>query len=758
MSGFIVALLQLVTGSRFRNLVPLFYAILPLLLFAYFLSYAPAVFGGEVINFHYSWIPSWNIHLDFRLDGLSLLFALLITGMGTLVFAFASAYMKAEKFAGRFFGFLNMFMASMLGLVLSDNVISLFCFWELTSISSFFLIGFKSKDAFARKSAFLSLAITGGGGLLLLTGFLLAAQIAGSFSLGEMVNNRDLFSQHRMMPVMLGLILMGAGTKSAQFPFHYWLPAAMKAPSPVSAYLHSATMVKAGVYLVARLTPAFNGIEGWNTSLQWAGGITMIYAALHAVFRTDLKSILAYSTVSALGILFFLFGLGTREAVGGAIIFILVHALYKGALFLIAGAIEHGTGTRDLTKLQGLRKHMPMLALAGLLAALSSGGIPLTLGFVGKETIYEALTGAGNNAWLAAAVLTNVLLFAIGFLAGIKPFTGHGQNSSTGHNRLLLWMPPLLLGFAGLAFGPAPGLLDGVANAAAGPLLMTAPGFHLKLWHGWNTVVMLSAATVAGGMMLYFLFKPSASYEGRLQRLKTISPENLFSGIGKGFEKFAAFFTVNLKRGYLRFYIFTIITFAAGILSYKAFSSLNFQTDFESIKHVTSYEAGVFLLMVLSIGITITTSSRLRAIAALGIVGLCICLIFVFYSAPDLAMTQFTIDTLTVVLFVLVLFKLPPFLSYSTGPTKLRDALLSIFFGLIICLIALEVMQADVPKEISEFYIRNAYPLAKGKNVVNVILVDFRGIDTMMEIAVLTIAAVGVYSLLKLEVNVNEKE
>jgi len=763
LSGFILAIGLLFTGGFLKKGASILLGLLPLALFVYFLGHINGIASGETQRFSYTWIPSAGINLDFYLDGLSLLFSLLITGIGTLIFFYASTYLKGHVYLDRFFGYLSMFMGSMLGLVLSDNLLTLFVFWELTSISSFYLIGFNNDNPASRKSALQALAITGGGGFLLLSGFILLNSVAGTYSIQEMLGASGSIKSHAMYGLIVFFICGGAFTKSAQFPFHFWLPGAMKAPTPVSAYLHSATMVKAGVYLLARFTPVLGMHPYWNTTLMIIGGITMLYAAFHSIFRTDLKAILAYSTIAALGMLVFLLGIGSKQALIAAAVFILVHALYKAGLFLVAGVIDHETGTRDVTRLYGLRKVMFPLAIAGTLAALSNAGIPFTFGFLGKDLVYEATLHTGNLAiWLTAAVvLTNIFLLFAGFLAGVKPFMKALPQEFSGVHMppLFMWLAPLLLGIAGLLFGSMPGLID---KSLVQPVVLALHGspvdIPLKIWHGFNLVLLLSIGTIVSGALLFIFKKPSHQRLERLEKLNAVSPHGLSTRLSHELKSFSRIYTRILQNGHLRIYILTVVVFLMGLLAYKLFTGVNIYIDPEQFANLTSYEVIVTAIMLIAILLTVTTSSRLTAVVAMSVVGYCLCLLFVFYSAPDLAMTQFTIDTLTVVLFVLVLFKLPPFAKLSSNRAKVRDAIISLTFGALISTIALEVLNEKTGKEISEFYASNAYTLAKGKNVVNVILVDFRGADTLIEITVLAIAAIGVYSLLKLKVSHSEKE
>ncbi|RZJ75802.1 MAG: Na(+)/H(+) antiporter subunit A, partial [Flavobacterium sp.] len=426
LSGFFAACMLLPAGKFFKERLSYLLCLLPLSLFIYFASYIPKVMTGNVILESTDWIPSLGVNASFRLDGLSLLFSLLITGIGFLVFLYSGSYLKGHNYLDRFYAYLCIFMSAMLGMVLSDNILLLFVFWELTSISSFFLIGFNNDSKESRKSAILSLSITGLGGFFLMAGFILISHITGTFSIQELLGSTAI-KDNALYPLVLIFIFIGAFTKSAQFPFHFWLPGAMTAPTPVSAYLHSATMVKAGIFLLARFSPILGGTAEWSYALMSIGGFTMLYAAVHSLLRTDMKAILAYSTISALGVMVFLIGIGTKEAFIALTTFVVVHALYKAALFLITGIVDHETGTRDITRLAGLKKVLLPVYIAGVLAALSSAGLPFTFGFIGKDLIYEATLNTASSIALyitILAVATNLCLVAAGFMAGIKPFVG----------------------------------------------------------------------------------------------------------------------------------------------------------------------------------------------------------------------------------------------------------------------------------------------------------------------------------------------
>ncbi|EKB47857.1 putative monovalent cation/H+ antiporter subunit A [Cecembia lonarensis] len=763
LSGFIFALLVPLLSKFALRAIPSLLSAVPILLFLYFISQLSSIREGQFLLEKISWIPQLGINLSFRLDGLSMLFSLMITGIGALVFVYTSYYLKGHPYLDRFYGYLSMFMASMLGVVLSDNLITLFIFWELTSISSFFLIGFNNEEESSRKSAMVALGITGFGGLVMLAGFVWIGSAAGTYSLTELMTQPEVLTGNSGYVWILVLVFIGAFTKSAQFPFHFWLPGAMKAPTPVSTYLHSATMVKAGVFLLARFTPILGNTPEWNWTLTIVGAITMTYAAIHALFRTDLKSILAFSTISALGILVFLIGLGTEEALLGAGLFILTHALYKAALFLITGIIDHETGSRDVSRIAGLQHKMMPVAVAGYIAALSSAGVPFFLGFLSKEVMYEAVFHLPQAALILTilAVLTKICLLVAGFWAGIKPFTGKitavSENAKLPSPRL--WVPTIILGALSVSFGIFPALIEKSLILPVLSSMMVGPiDSYLALWHGFNWVLLLSVLTLLIGTAIYFSWRPSEVKFEKTLRFESFAPEQIIKGLGRSSQVFAKRWTAFFQNGYLRNYVITILIFLSVLVAYRLFSGVYLYLDWNQISEITPSEIIVVFLMVISIFFVILSKTRTAVIVSLGVIGFANCLFFLYYSAPDLAMTQFSIDTLTVLLFMLVLFKLPPNKTFSSKRIRLRDSFISLVFGALIAILTLEVFEEPTMKEVSEYYADNAYILAKGRNVVNVILVDYRGFDTMVETVVLVIAAIGVFSLMHLNLNPFKKD
>lgn len=769
MIAFALLLTKRLSQSKYYRLISVF----PLGLFVYFLSFIPTVSQpGKAVFFANSWIPQLGVSLDFKVDGLALLFALLITGVGTLVYFYSSSYLRGHPLLYRFYSYLTMFMGAMLGVVLSDNIITLFIFWELTSISSFFLIGFNNEEEDSRKSALWALSLTGLGGFFMLASFTLIGSLTGTYSITELLNHSTELIDSSYYYAIIFLLFIGAFTKSAQFPFHFWLPGAMKAPTPVSAYLHSATMVKAGIYLLARFTPVLSDGWVWNGTLMIVGGMTMSVAAYISLYKRDMKGILAYSTISALGLLVFFIGIGTETALFAAVTFILVHALYKATFFLSTGIVDHAVHTRDIRRLSGLQKVMPLVALAMFIAALSSAGIPLTFGFISKELFYETVFGSSLffewaiYALLLLLLLTNTFIGTSGFLVAFKPFMGKLKFKPEEIHKpdVYLWAPPVLLSLLTILFGLMPSLADnGVIASATRSVLGETVQQHLAIWHGFTPVLLLSVVTILLAFFIYIILFKKITTENPKNKVKPsilerYSSEQGMTLIALGAKRFAFSYTRFFHNGYLRIYLSMIIAFTTLIVGYKLFTDVDLKVNTEGLSAFRIYEFAVFVLVLIAIFYIIITRSRLTAILGTTVIGYCICLIFVFYGAPDIAMTQFVIDTLTAVLFVLVLSKLPSFLGYSSRKVIIRDAIIASSFGVLMSLLTLQALVYPSDKAVSSFYAENAYVVAKGKNVVNIILVDFRGFDTMIETIVLAIAAVGVYSILKYKVQDGERQ
>ncbi|HSW49151.1 MAG TPA: putative monovalent cation/H+ antiporter subunit A [Bryobacteraceae bacterium] len=753
MSGFAAAALAPSFHRMAKGRAGWLLAVLPAGLGLYLASLAPAVWRGDVLRSAREWAPSLGLSFSFRLDGLSLLFSFLIVGTGAVVLVYAGGYLAGHARLGRFYASLLFFMASMLGLVLAENLVLLFIFWELTSISSYLLIGFDSEREKARKSALQALLVTGGGGLALLAGIALLGQAGGSFELPDLLGRAELVKGHPLYIAFTVLILVGAFTKSAQVPFHFWLPAAMEAPAPVSAYLHAATMVKAGVYLLARLSPVIGGTDLWSVTVTAAGAITMLTGAVMAIYKSDLKQLLAYSTVSVLGILTFLVGLGTGYATEAMAVFLVAHCLYKGALFLVAGTVDHETGTRDVERLGGLWRSMPFTATAGVLASLSMAGLPPMFGFIGKEMLYEAGLRAPLHAVLLTKVLvvTAILLFAVAGAVGFRPFYG-GSPSTPKHPHEgppSLWLGPLLLASGGLLLGLAPAQME---NAVRYVVLSVAPGqpakVELSLFHGLNTALLLSAASVLGGLAIHRARRRVIRLGGNLG-LGRWGPARGYDAALASLGRLAAAQTRLLQSGYLRYYLLTVVGAAVALTGFALIRGGHVPRP-PVFADVHWHEAALAAIILLSVLVAVRTASRLTAVAALGVVGTAIAVLFGLFGAPDLAMAQIAVETLIVVLLVLVLYHLPDFSRLTPRGGRRRDAVVAIAGGALMASLVLAAAAVPHSPGVAAYYLENSYPLAQGRNVVNVILIDFRALDTLGEITVVAVAGLGLFALLRL--------
>lgn len=726
-------------------------ALLPLALTLHFATHVGPVSAGGSFTYSADWVPSLGVRFSLHLDGLSLLMSLLITGVGALVVLYSGRYLEGHPHLGRFYASLFLFMGSMLGVVLADNVVTLFVFWEMTSLASYFLIGFHHERPEARRAALQALLVTGLGGLALLVGLLLLGRAGGTFELSELSVRGDLLRSHASYLPALLLVLVGAFAKSAQFPFHFWLPNAMEAPTPVSAYLHAATMVKAGVYLLARLSPALGSTDAWLYGVAPVGGATMLLGSLLALRSTDLKRILAYSTVGALGTLTLLLGLGTPSAAGAAVAFLLAHAFYKGALFLVAGAVDHAAGSRDATRLGGLGRAMPVTAAAAGLAALSMAGLPLLAGSAAKESLYHSVLE--SSPWLAAATLSCAAMLAgVAFIAGLRPFLGRAPDPPLPAHEPppSLWLGPALLAGCGLAAG----LLSGAAGAlllspAASSVLGRPEALHLPLLPAPGPEAALSAASVAAGALLAAKWARVRSALERLGPLLRWGPEALYEGGLRGLNGLARAQTRLLQHGHLRFYLLAVLA-ASGLLGWWALLGPGPSLPPGTGSGTRLHE---LLLAALILGATLAATlsrSALGAVAALGIAGYGVGVLYLLFGAPDLALTQVAVETLALLLFVRVLYHMPDLTRRSLSAGRLRDAAAALAVGALMSLLALGAVAAEHAPAVSGYFLENSVALGHGRNVVNVILVDFRALDTLGEITVLGIAGIGVYALLRL--------
>ena len=695
------------------------------------------------------WAPSLGLSLSFHFDGLGVLFAMLIAGMGAVIVLYAADYLSGHADAGKFQIYLFAFMGSMLGLALADNLIALFVFWELTGFTSYLLIGFEHDRAEARRAALQALLVTGAGGLALLAAGLLLSQAAGTTSLSEMLRGGLNFGAHPRYTGIAILILLAAFTKSAQFPFHFWLPNAMQAPTPVSAYLHSATMVKAGVYLVARMTPLVGGTALWTDTLTVIGALTMVGGSYRAIVETDLKRLLAYSTISALGVLMLLLGIGTAQAVAAAIVYLLAHACYKGALFLIAGAVEYETGSRDVTALAGLRRAMPRTALAALLAAVSMAGIPLFFGFIAKEQLYESagtfsLLGFSPAVVLGIAFLASVGLGAAGLIAGVAPFIGRPALADETHEPpMSLWIGPLLLGLAGLFLGLLPGMADTPVRLATTAVIQETATTTLALWHGLTSTLLLSLATLVGSATLFI-------YRERVRRViwpRSLQTERLYALSLDGLDAISRLTAPALQGASLRAYVLTVVLTGVTLVAMALITGGVLPT-LSRWTPIRFHEGVVAALIIAAALLAAFARSNMIAALALGAVGYGVAVIYALFGAPDLAMTQFAVETLTVVIFVLVFYQLRGFGDLSSRMVKTRDAVVSAIAGTVIATLVLFIGASGTTSRLAPFFVDASPTLGHGRNVVNVILVDFRGFDTLGEITVLVTVAIGVRALL----------
>lgn len=697
------------------------------------------------------WIPALGLSLAFRLDGLSGLFALIVAGIGTGIVYYAAHYFDEHPYSGRFQATLFAFMAAMLGVVLADNGLALFVFWELTGFTSYLLIGFEHEKESARRSALQALIVTGAGGLALLAGVVLLNVVGGGTSLTLDAATAAAVREHALYLPMVGCFLLAAFTKSGQFPFHFWLPNAMAAPTPVSAYLHSAAMVNAGVYLVARMTPVLGGTTTWTVPILVAAGITMLGGAARAVRETDLKRILAYTTISALGTMMFLFSLGTAATVAAALLYFLSHSLYKGTLFLMTGVVDHQTGTRDVTVLSGLRRAMPFTALAGGLAAASMAGIPPMLGFVAKEQAYTGVLEQVLSPWLLTAILvvTSALLGAAGLIAGYGPFAGKAPDGELAGSDVTeapsgLWLPPVVLsvlGIAGVAIAGFATPLSAGTSAVLGSAVSLAP----SLWHGFNLELLLSAITLGGTLVLY-------ASRHRLRVLgwpENLTTERLYDGSLRLVDGVSRAIAPALQDAPLSAYVLNFILTTTLLVGGTLWWSWNGPGSV-ALTSPQVHEAFIVILTLTAAISAVRAKTTMAAVLSLGTAGYGVALTFALYGAPDLAMTQFAVETLTAVIFVYVFWQFPKVIEKGTRSVKVRDGFVSLAAGAVVAALTYAAAVHPTAPLLRDWFAESAPTLAHGKNIVNVILVDFRAIDTLGEITVLVTATIGVMALLKI--------
>jgi multicomponent Na+:H+ antiporter subunit A len=729
-------------------------ALLPGGLFMGFALQAPSIQAGRPLSMSLEWVPGLNVRFAFFLDGLGLLFALIITAIGLLVTIYADAYMSEHPQRNRFFLLLHAFLLSMVGLVLANDLMLLFVFWELTSLFSFLLIGFDHESAKARSSARQSLLVTGGGGLLLLVGIIMFGHVTGTYVMSEHSRYADQLHHHSLYLPILFCMLAGAFTKSAQFPFHFWLPNAMAAPTPISAFLHSATMVKAGIYLLARLHPVMGGTTAWMTTLVIVGALTALWGAIVSLARTELKSVLAQTTIMALGIMTMFLGGSSTPALTAAMTFLLVHALYKSSLFMVAGAIDHQTGTREISQIGGLARHMPLTAAATLFATLSMAGFPLFIGFVGKEIMYKGALSEGVFSGLATitALISNALMTAVAATLLVRPFWGRQRKARpSGEAPWQIWFGPLLIGGTCLGFGLIP---DWVGHWLVEPAVRAidanSADIELKLFYGFNTPLLLSIATIIIGSVVYLNRRWLRRNLIRLFAALPLTIDGLYDWLEKTIVAFAAWQTRQLQNGSLYRYLVIIIGTTVVVVGWALF------TSGKVIEHwrwpVFSVWLGLLLIsMLISIGIVVRTKSRILAICGLGVIGAGVAILFLSHGAPDVGLTQLLVETLTLIIVAIVLLRLPP-IKHQVSSGRFQQTLrvaVSIGSGFVVTALLLTIIPYDVDRTITAFYEQASYLEAHGRNIVNVILVDFRSLDTLGEIIVVAASALAALALIR---------
>ena len=731
-------------------------ALAPAAIFVHFLGYVRVVAAGRTVTGGYPWIPSFDVSFSFMIDGLSLTFALMISGIGTLIVLYSGGYLKGHPQLGRFQSFILMFMGSMLGVVLSDSFLMLFVFWELTSITSFLLIGFDHEREASRRAAVQAMVVTGAGGLGLLAGLLLLWNITGASEMSQLVHLGGEVRQSPLFLAALVLVLCGTFTKSAQFPLHFWLPNAMEAPTPVSAYLHSATMVKAGVFLLMRLNPVFGGTAAWETILPIFGGMTLVFGALLAIRQTDLKLMLAYTTMSSLGLMVMMTGFGTEHAIAAAVLYLVAHAMFKGALFMVSGIVDHEAGTRDVRRLGGLARTLPVTFVAALAAAFSMGGLPPGFGFLAKEEIYAALfhLDAWSLVFLVSAIVGNGLMMVIGFAVALKPFLGQrpAELGEVHGAPILLWLGPAVLA----ALGILTAVFAATTNAGISTPMVSAVAGHVDkveatLLPHIGMPLALSVVTVVFGVLVYVGLDPCREAMRRLLQAIGWGPDRGFDQFMRGLVRFSHRLTRFAQPGSLEVYMTVTFVFVAASLLvpmavFGEWPSMPAWPEGE-----TFYELAVMLIALIGLVAVIVARDRLTAIVSLGMQGFAVALLFMLFGAPDLSFTQFMVEALSVVILALVMTRLK-LASADHRPTgeKLIDFSVALAGGVGFMLYLMRVTEGPFDNRLSDFFSAYSKPIAHGHNIVNVIIVDFRGTDTLGEISVVMVTGLAILALIRI--------
>jgi multicomponent K+:H+ antiporter subunit A len=764
--GSVVAALLPTTA---RNLESLWAAVVALAVVVPLALLYPEVAAGTVLTERLAWLPGLGVDLVVRIDGFAWMFAMLVSAMGLLVVVYARYYLSPDDPAARFHSLLLGFMGAMLGVVVSGNLVQLVVFWELTSVFSFLLIGYWTHRKDARRGARMAFTVTASGGLALLAGVLVLGHIAGSLDLGEVLAAGDVVRAHALYPLALGLILLGALTKSAQFPFHFWLPHAMAAPTPVSAYLHSATMVKAGVFLLARLWPVLAGTEAWFWIVGGAGLATLLLGAYAAMFQNDLKGLLAYSTISHLGLITLLLGLNSPLAAVAAVFHMMNHATFKASLFMSVGIIDHETGTRDMRRLDGLFRHMPITGTLAIVACAAMAGVPLLNGFLSKEMFFaETVFVAAHPAveWLLPALATLAGVFAVVYSLrfGHDVFFGPPPTDCPRQpHEPVHWMrvPVELLVLACIVVGTLPAWSVGpiLATAAQPVVGGTLPAYSLAVWHGFNLPLLMSAIATVGGVLLYLRF--AGAFKRRSRRA---APGLLGLDGRRVFEALLAFATAAARAALRRLGTRRLqpqllwMVVIAGLAGLGSALIVPLAWGDRPRVPVTPEFVGLWIVgCACAVGAAWQAKfHRLAALTMLGVVGLVLCVTFAWFSAPDLALTQLAVEVVTLVLFLLGLRWMPQRVEIDDPRTatrawwrRRRDLVIAVAIGAGLAALSYALLTRQAPLSIAPYFLENALPGGGGTNVVNVMLVDFRAFDTLGEITVLGVVGITVYALLR---------
>lgn len=755
-----------------------FVLLVPAVLFILLSRYIPSIASGQTFQSEVNWIPSFDINFMTNLDGLSLIFGLLITGIGTLVVLYSIYYLSTDPNLVHFYIYLLLFMGSMIGVVFADHLMILYVFWELTSISSFLLIAYWYQRKGSRYGAKKALHITVIGGFFMLVAFLMLHHVTGTFQISEIIATFSTYKDHVLVTPIIVFILLGAFTKSAQFPFHIWLPDAMEAPTPISAYLHSATMVKAGIFIVARFTPVFGGDALWFWLVSSVGLMTLFWGAFTAIRQTDLKALLAYSTISQLGLIMTLFGVGSlsyhpdfsvqnvfyTQAVFAAIFHLINHSTFKGALFMIIGIIDYQIGTRDLRRLGGLAAFMPISFTIAIIGSFSMAGLPPFNGFLSKEMFFTAMLQMKEYSFFSiqsfaaifpfVAWIASVFTFIYSMMIVFKTFVGpyKSQTDATPKEpKFGMLIPPIILAslVVGIFFFPNV-LGDNLIKPAIYsiyPDVTDSQIGSITIWHGVNTELMMTMGIILLGTMIY-------AYLNYFKKIYVVFPrsfsfDRLYNNVLTSIDTYANTITNFYMTGYLRDYIAIVFVFFTVVLSSTLFSLDAFTFTLVGDQPVSIF-AWILTTTIAIAGVAILfAQSRLTAIVVNGYIGFAIAMFFVLFRAPDLALTQLVVETVTTALFLLCFYFLPEWEKVKIPmKTKITNIIISVSVGITFTLIALSVKSGRLFDSISTYY-EKSEELTGAKNIVNTVLGDFRAFDTMLEVIVLFIAGIGVYTLVK---------